>query len=116
MPKLFMFIIVLLFMICVFSLVKKKILEVEYSVSWILISMVLLLFSMFEPILLMFAKLIENLGFLLMIIITLIFSLVFIAINLSISISRLKNSIKELTQDVGIMKFEEEQKKWEEID
>jgi len=109
--KLFVAIMVLLFIMYVFSLVKKKVLSAEYSVYWVLAGIVLLLSSIFEPVQLLFSRTDEKLGFLLMIVTIIVFSLVFIVLGLSISMSKIKTSIKELTQDLAIAKFEEDEKK-----
>ena len=109
--KSFVLIMILLFILYVFSLVKKNVLRAEYSVYWVLAGIVLLFFSIFEPLQLLFSGIAEEPSFLLMIVTIILFSLIFIVLGLSISMSRIITSIKELTQHIGIIKFEEDEKK-----
>ena len=95
--KISIIIFVILFMIYIFSLVKKQTLRVEYSIYWLVVSVPILLCVLCNK--------------LLLILTVLILAMVFIIIDLTIVISKMQTSVKELTQDVGLIKFEQEEKK-----
>lgn len=103
--------LVILFLMYVLNLVGKKSLRVEFSICWVIVSIIILLGVIFNDLLLFVLELARQSGFFIWTMVVLIISMVFIIIDLSMSISKMKTAIKELTQEMAIMKFEEDENK-----
>lgn len=96
--------ITLILLFIVFRLIMKGRLRAEYSIIWILCSMILLIFSIWREGLDIVAELLgiyypPALLFLGAILATIVFLL-----HLSVVSSKFQNQIKDLTQEVGILK------------
>lgn len=105
--KISLIIMIGIFMGYILNLVRKNVLRVEYSIPWVFISAVIVFFSLLFSKILMFQKLVSGKTELMIVLMSiLILSLVFIVIELSISVSKLKTEVKELVQELSIIKFE----------
>ena len=90
----------------IFGLIKRKKLKEEYSLLWLGCGLIFLFFSIFKPMLQIFA---ETLGIIYApsaLLLMLIVSSFFILIQYSVVISKLSESNKNLIQEVGILKAE----------
>lgn len=108
MIRLFSISVAISLLILVFYLIYKKRLKEQYALLWILLSLGILFFSIFRDTL---AQLADFFGVfyapsLLFMFSFLIFLLVLI--QLSTVISKLKDDIKKLTQEIGLLKNEKQ--------
>lgn len=96
--------IALLFII--FGLIKRKKLKEEYSLLWLGFSFIFVLFSIFKPLLDIFADTVGIIYAPAALLLMLIVSSFCILIQFSVVISKLSESNKNLIQEVGILKAE----------
>ena len=87
--------------------IRKSKLQIEYSIFWLLFSMVLIVISVFPQIVIKLAQLIgfqspANLVFLLV-----IFALMFKSFQSTLEISQLQYKIEELTQKIALEEHKE---------
>lgn len=87
--------------------IRKSKLQIEYSIFWLLFSMVLIVISVFPQIVIKLAQLIgfqspANMVFLLV-----IFALMFKSFQLTLEISQLQYKIEELTQKIALEEHKE---------
>ncbi len=90
----------------IFKLIKRKKLKEEYSLLWLGCGSIFLFFSIFKPLLQIFA---DSLGIIYApsaLLLMLIVSAFLILIQFSVVISKLSESNKNLIQEVGILKAE----------
>ncbi len=90
----------------IFKLIKRKRLKEQYSLLWLGCGFIFLFFSIFKPLLQIFA---DSLGILYApsaLLLMLIVSAFLILIQFSVVISKLSESNKNLIQEVGILKAE----------
>jgi hypothetical protein len=90
----------------IFALIKRKKLKEEYSLLWLGFSFIFVLFSIFKPMLTIFAKALGIIYAPSALLLMLVVSAFFILIQFSIVISKLSESNKNLIQEVGILKAE----------
>ena len=87
--------------------IRKSKLQIEYSIFWVLFSMVLIVISVFPQIVIKLAQLIgfqspANMVFLLV-----IFALMFKSFQSTLEISQLQYKIEELTQKIALEEHKE---------
>ena len=87
--------------------IRKSKLQIEYSIFWLLFSMVLIVISIFPQIVIKLAQLIgfqspANMVFLLV-----IFALMFKSFQSTVEISQLQYKIEELTQKIALEEHKE---------
>ncbi len=90
----------------IFGLIKRKKLKEEYSLLWLGCGSVFLFFSIFKPMLQIFASTLGIIYAPSALLLMLIVSSFFILIQFSVVISKLSESNKNLIQEVGILKAE----------
>lgn len=93
-------------MVFILKLIKRKRLKEEYSLLWLGCSGVFLLLSIFKPLLELLALTLGIFYAPAALLLILIVGAFFILIQFSIVISKLSESNKNLTQEVGILKAE----------
>jgi hypothetical protein len=90
----------------IFKLIKRKKLKEEYSLLWLGCGFIFLFFSIFKPLLQIFASAIGIIYAPSALLLLLTLSSFFILIQFSVVISKLSESNKNLIQEVGILKTE----------
>jgi hypothetical protein len=90
----------------IFSLIKRKKLKEEYSLLWLGCSFIFAAFSIFKPMLTIFAQTLGIIYAPSALLLMLMVSAFFILIQFSVVISKLSESNKNLIQEVGILKTE----------
>lgn len=90
----------------ILKLIKRKKLKEEYSLLWLTCGLAFTLLSVFKPLLELFADAVGIIYAPAAIFLMLIVSAFLILIQFSIVISKLSDSNKNLTQEVGILKAE----------
>ena len=101
----------LIFIVYVFNNVNKRKLQLQFSLIWLLIALVIIVIAVFPQIVYFAAKFIgievsSNLVYLIAII-----TLMFILINLTMNISKMSNEIKNIIQSLSIKDFLENERK-----
>ena len=104
-------VIAVTFMFFIFRLITKGKLREEYSLIWIVCTALLLLFSVWRDGLDVIAKLLGIYYAPSLIFIGAIFAIVIFLVHLSIVNSRQHKQIKEITQELALLKEEFERKK-----
>lgn len=95
----------LLFVVCVFYCVNHKKLQLQFSLIWIFMALIMILIAIFPQIVYLLSKLLgiktaSNLVYLFGIIILFV-----VIINLTIKISKQSNQIKNLIQEISIQNY-----------
>ncbi len=90
----------------IFELIKYKKLKEQYSLLWLGCGFIFLFFSIFKPLLQIFANTLGIIYAPSALLLMLILSAFFILIQYSVVISKLSESNKNLIQEVGILKAE----------
>lgn len=104
--QLFLIVISLVFLIYIFSLVRKEKLELKYTLAWCLMGFVLVIIAVQPQIVEIIAEILGiglpvNVVFLLG-----IFCILIILLTLTVAISRTSIRTKRLIQELAILKFE----------
>lgn len=87
--------------------VRKSKLQIEYSIFWIVFSMLLIVVSIFPQIMIKLAQLIGFVSPANMVFLLVIFALMFKSFHLTLEISQLQYKIEELTQKIALEEHEE---------
>jgi len=104
----------LLFLLFIFRLIKRRKLKEEYSILWLFVVSILLMFSVFRPILEIFADLVGIFYAPTALLLFLIIGIVAILIHYSVIISKLSEQNKTLIQEIALLKLKiSEQKRSE---
>lgn len=93
-----------LLLLFIIHLIKKEYLREGYSLLWFFIAIVLLVFSVFSNLLFKFSDLIGIYYAPMTLVLIFLFGLILIVIHFSVLISRYEKQIKELSQEVGLLK------------
>jgi hypothetical protein len=88
----------------ILKLIKMKKLKEEYSLLWISFSIIFLVLSIFRPLLELFADLLGIFYAPSALLLVFVLAHFFILIQFSIVISKLSESNKNLTQEIGLLK------------
>lgn len=92
--------------IFILKLIKRKKLKEEYSLLWLGCGITFFLVSLFKPLLELFAQTLGIIYAPAALLLVLIIGAFFILIQFSVVISKLSESNKNLTQEIGILKAE----------
>ncbi|HEY8939624.1 MAG TPA: DUF2304 domain-containing protein [Cellvibrio sp.] len=92
--------------IFILKLIKRKKLKEEYSLLWLGCAITFFLVSLFKPLLELFAQTLGIIYAPAALLLMLIIGAFFILIQFSVVISKLSESNKNLTQEIGILKAE----------
>ena len=95
----------ILLLIIVFELIRRRRLKEEYSLLWLLSSIMILLFSIFPGLLDIISQLLGMYYLTTLFVISFLF-LLLIVLHFSTVISRLSSMNKELTQELSILNYE----------
>lgn len=90
----------------ILKLIKRKKLKEEYSLLWLGCGITFFLVSLFKPLLELFAQTLGIIYAPAALLLVLIIGAFFILIQFSVVISKLSESNKNLTQEIGILKAE----------
>lgn len=94
----------IIFFLFVIKMVKNNKLELRYSLTWISSSIIFILFAAFPTLLTWLAELLYIKETVNALFLAVLFFLLVINITLTFSLSKKSNSIKNLSQEVGILK------------
>lgn len=94
------------FLLFIIYLVRRKIIKEEYSLLWILFSIIFIIFSFWRKGLDVISTLIGIASPPIAFLLILIMSIFFILLQFSTVISKLTEQNKNLIQEIGILKFE----------
>jgi len=95
----------LLFLLFIFRLIKRRKLKEEYSILWLFVVSILLMFSVFRRVLEIFADLVGIFYAPTALLLFLLIGVVAILIHYSVIISKLSEQNKILTQEVALLKL-----------
>ena len=87
--------------------IRKSKLQIEYSIFWLLFSMVLIVISVFPQIVIKLAQLIGYQSPANMVFLLVIFALMFKSFQSTLEISQLQYKIEELTQKIALEEHKE---------
>jgi len=106
----------ILLMVIVFELIRRRRLEEEYSLLWLLSGVVILIFSIFPKLLDVISKMMGTYYLTTLFVVSFLF-LLLIVLHFSTVISQLSKKNKELTQELSILdfKFRELDKQFHEL-
>lgn len=104
--KIICIVISVIFLLLIIELVRRKKLREEYSLLWILTSIVILLLASFNPLLYFIADLFKAKAPTSVIYMLGIIFLLLINLHFSISISSLKTQVKRLAQKTALLELE----------
>lgn len=106
----------ILLIVIVFELIRRRRLEEEYSLLWLLSGVVILIFSIFPKLLDVISKIMGTYYLTTLFVVSFLF-LLLIVLHFSTVISQLSNKNKELTQELSILdfKFRELDKQFHEL-
>lgn len=95
-------------MLNVLKRVRKSKLQIEYSIFWIVFSVVLTVLAVFPQIMIQLAEVIGIQSPANMVFLIVIFALMFKSFNATLEISQLQYRIQELTQKIALEEHEKE--------
>ncbi len=106
----------ILLIVIVFELIRRRRLEEEYSLLWLLSGIVILIFSIFPKLLDVISKMMGTYYLTTLFVVSFLF-LLLIVLHFSTVISQLSKKNKELTQELSILdfKFRELDKQFHEL-
>ncbi len=94
----------ILLLVIVFELIRRRRLEEEYSLLWLLSGVVILIFSIFPKLLDVISKMMGTYYLTTLFVVSFLF-LLLIVLHFSTVISQLSKKNKELTQELSILDF-----------
>jgi len=102
-------VIIILFLTYVFELVRKKKLKVYYYVYWFFVSAAIALSILVSDVIAPFFCVIETPKFVIILFIAFV-SLALLTVKLCMVLSKMQDSIKELIQELSLLKFKNKKK------
>jgi len=94
----------IIFSAYIISMINKRKLQLKYALTWILTSFVFILISIFPSLLFNLSKILHIFNPVNALFLIIIFFLMIIVFTLSVAISKSSLKVKDLTQEVGILK------------
>lgn len=96
----------IIFFIYIVLKIKNKELELKYVLTWLLGSIIFIILDLFPQALFYFSKIVHIVEPVNALFLILIVSLIIITFSLTVALSRNTNRVKSLVQEIGILRFE----------
>lgn len=99
------------FFLFIISMIKKKKLELKYALTWIVTSLIFIILALFPKILNFISALLHIIEPVNTLFLLILFFLLIIIFTLTIALSKSMNNITTLTQEIGLLKSDQDKLK-----